>query len=547
MKSLIPYPLANQVPSSGKLKSISIIGFISIVTGFLVLMGWVFNIAVIKTILPQFVSMKFNTAVEFILLGSALLLTQMQSKKGYQIISLILYALIIGISIVSLLQTIFHFNTGIDQIFITDTKPVNQHFPYPGRMSTITATCFALFGLALLGLALKSTLTHKISQYLLNLITAISAIALIGYLYGLSAFYNISYAGSMAIHTAFLLFCASLTASWLQPAFGVNKLFAGQHVGNIMARRLLIIAICITVFFGILSVIGKHYQLFSFNDGLSILIICLICAGFVMLWSMAKWLNRLDKGRRDAEQEVMLANEQLELKVKQRSEKLTNLFAKYRETEAKFKAAFEHSAIGTALVTLKGKWFQVNRSLCDIMGYNEQELISMSFESINGDNRMIETHSENELTLSVVNNSQRIERRYKCKDNSIVWISVNTAAVTNKRGGAIYFVSQFENITKRKKAELSLKAAYKDIEQHVKTIQGIAWKQSHMIRRPLANLQGLTVLLKDDNGDNEVLRHMEKELNALDQIIIEMAEDAACKGITKIVAKKRSFKKPVHI
>ncbi|MET3981589.1 PAS domain S-box-containing protein [Mucilaginibacter sp. UYP25] len=546
MQNAISTSLYSPAPLPGKLRSITLTGFISITIGSLVLTGWIFHIAILQAVLPKFVSMKVNTAIEFILVGFALLVTQFKIRKSHLIIARILYLTVIVIGFASLIESIFQFNLDIDELFFADTAAVNQHLSYPGRMSLITAVCFILLGCSFWGFTTKSNINHIISQYCLNFVTAISAVAIIGYLYGLSSFYSISYAGSIPIHTAFLLFLISLTASWLQPSIGINELFAGKLVGNVMAKRVLIIAVFIILFFGILSLIGRHFKLFSFKNGMSLLIIGFICAGFVMVWNMARWMNKLDTGRRDAETEVALMNDQLELRVKQRSDKLTILMAKYRETEAKFKAAFEHSAIGTALVTLKGKWFQVNRSLCDMMGYKEQELLTMSIDSIYGDNRMVNPHQENELS-AIFSNPGKIERRYKCKDKSIVWISVNTAAVNNKKGGAIYFVSQFEDITNRKNAEINLKAAYKDIENHVKTIQGLAWKQSHMIRRPLANLQGLTGLLKDDNLDSEVLVHIEKELIALDKIIIEMAEDARCKGIKKIVAKKRSFKKPVKI
>lgn len=541
-KSPPPPAVKGPAPLHRQLTAITLTGLASIVIGALVLTGWIFHIIILQTVLPKFASMKFNTAIEFILLGFAMLLMQLQVKKSYRLILRALCLLIVGISFMSFIQTAFQFNAGIDQFIIVDVASIGRHLPYPGRMSPVTAICFVLLGCSFWGFSTQSNRIHLIAQYSLNFVTAVSAIAFIGYLYGLSLFYSISYAGSIAVHTAFLLFFISLTVSWLHPSIGINELFAGRQMGNIMAKRLLFIAVCIVFFFGILSAIGKHFKLFSFNNGISILIICFLCAGFVIVWTMAKWLNKLDKSRRDAEAEVVIINEQLELRVKQRSDKLTALAAKFRETEAKFKAAFEHSAIGIALVTLKGKWFQVNKSLCDMMGYKEQELLTMSIENIYGDNRMILPQMEDEL-LKIFSNPGKIERRYECKDKSIVWISVNTAAVTNKKGGAIYFVSQFEDITKRKNAELNLKEAYKDIEDHVKTIQDIAWKQSHMIRRPLANLQGLTELLKDGSLDNEVLQHIEKELNALDKIIIEMAEDAVGKGIKKIVAKKRTFKK----
>ncbi|OAQ42080.1 hypothetical protein A5893_02905 [Pedobacter psychrophilus] len=524
-----------------KLKSISIIGSISILIGTYVLICWVLKTPVLHTEVLNFVSMKFNTAILFILLGFSLLLTQFQIKNG-RLISVFLYSFIFLISLTSLTQTIFQFNAGIDQLFVYDNITPNEHLSYPGRMSPVTSICFLLFCLSFAGFTFKSNFIHIISQFLLNVITATSSITLIGYLFGLSSLYNTNYIGSLATNSAFLFLFTSLAASWIKPTIGINKLFFGKKVGNIMATRLLNNVVYIILFFGILYRIGKYLEFYSFYGGVSMLIICFISAGFVMVWQMAKWMNSLDKGRRDAEKEVIFMNEKLELKVKQRSEKLSSLLAKYRETEAKFKGAFEHSAIGIALVTLKGKWFQVNRSLCDMMGYKEHELLTMSFENIYGDNRM--TYSELEVNpLKIPSKTGIIERRYKCKDNSIVWISVNTAAVTNKKGSAIYFVSQFEDITKRKKAEMSLKKAYKEIENHVKLIQSVAWKQSHLMRRPLANLIGLTDILKEDHSGSEVLQHIEKELKQLDKIIIEMAEDSLGKGIKKIVAKKRFFKK----
>jgi signal transduction histidine kinase len=137
----------------------------------------------------------------------------------------------------------------------------------------------------------------------------------------------------------------------------------------------------------------------------------------------------------------------------------------------------------------------------------------------------------------------RIEKRYICKDGSIVWISVNIATVTNKKGGPVYFVSQFEDVTERKKAEASLKTAYKEIKKHVKNIQDMAWKQSHLIRSPLANLKGLTDLLNNDPANSQILQYIQAELERMDTVIIGMAEEVSVRGVKQIVVKKRSFKK----
>ena len=82
-------------------------------------------------------------------------------------------------------------------------------------------------------------------------------------------------------------------------------------------------------------------------------------------------------------------------------------------------------------------------------------------------------------------------------------------------------------ISERKNAEQNLKNAYERIQGHINSIKNMAWKQSHLIRSPLANLKGLASMLEDNPSDTEVFNHIQNELNRMDAIIIEMADDAS--------------------
>jgi len=530
-----------------KLPNVSALIFTSLLglaTAVAVMAGWVFDLSPLLSVFSHYATMKFNTALCFALLSAALLLTQLPARRYKMSVFLILSFSVTGIAAVSVSQYLFPVSGGIDQLLLIDKVSIAQHYPYPGRMSVNTALSFMLFGLSLIGFSTQKRALVTISQYLLHIVSVISGLSLVGYLYALPLFYQLYFDSSMAVHTALLFFLLSLSASLLRPVAGLAGLFTGTRIGNSMARRVFLFIICIIIVFGAVRTGMRQYSWFSARIALSLLVICFMAFGLALIWHTAGWLNKFDSLRHDAEEEIKVMNELLEKRVEERSGKLRKLLAKLRESEIKFRAAFEHSAMGIALVSLKGKWLKVNKRLCDIVGYREQELLSMSFHDLTGD-------EDGDAHLEVINEAlknkdatYRIEKRYKCKNGATAWVSINIAAATDKKGGPVYFVSQFEDITERKKAEKHLKDAYKRIQDHVETIKEIAWKQSHLIRSPVANLKGLVEILQTDPAEKDTLKYVQLELERLDAVILEMAEDACSNGATEVVVKKRCLTFP---
>lgn len=127
-----------------------------------------------------------------------------------------------------------------------------------------------------------------------------------------------------------------------------------------------------------------------------------------------------------------------------------------RESEERFRGAFEFAAIGMALVAPDGRWLRVNRSLCEIVGYTAEELLATNFQSI--------THAE-DLDTDVGHVRQMLagalshydmEKRYHHKDGHIVWVLLSVSLVRDAMGEPKYFVSQIQDITNRKLAEEKL-------------------------------------------------------------------------------------------
>ena len=126
------------------------------------------------------------------------------------------------------------------------------------------------------------------------------------------------------------------------------------------------------------------------------------------------------------------------------------------ESEERFRGAFESAAIGMALVAPDGRWLRVNPSLCRIVGYSPEELLATTFQAI--------THPEDlgkdvEFVHRMLEGSishYQLEKRYFHKNGHLVWILLSVSLVRDGDSSPLYFVSQIQDISARKEAEVRL-------------------------------------------------------------------------------------------
>ena len=124
-----------------------------------------------------------------------------------------------------------------------------------------------------------------------------------------------------------------------------------------------------------------------------------------------------------------------------------------RESESRFRGAFEHSAIGMALVSPEGKWLRVNSSLCEMLGYSEEELLAKTFQEITHPDDLETDLEYVRQMLAGAIETYTMEKRYFHKQGHTVWILLAVSLVRESSGNPLHFISQIENITGRKQAE----------------------------------------------------------------------------------------------
>lgn len=118
-------------------------------------------------------------------------------------------------------------------------------------------------------------------------------------------------------------------------------------------------------------------------------------------------------------------------------------------SEATFKTAFEHSAIGMAFLTPEGVFQQVNKELGKITGYKETELCQLNYRQItHADDIEEEEHGVNELKKGIID-VYKTQKRYIHKNGEIVWANLSLSVVRNPDGSPGYMVAFVEDITKQ--------------------------------------------------------------------------------------------------
>src|ERR687897_2279205 len=128
-----------------------------------------------------------------------------------------------------------------------------------------------------------------------------------------------------------------------------------------------------------------------------------------------------------------------------------------REARDHFRSIFDHAPIGVAMVSLEGRYLQVNRSLCEILGYTEEELQALTWQEITHPDDLAASSAYARRIVEGEFPKYHLDKRFLHADGHTVWASLSVSLVRDSEGEPLYFVSQIQDVTERKRAESALR------------------------------------------------------------------------------------------
>lgn len=297
------------------------LGITTALIGVFVLLGWIFDLPNFKSVLPGLVTMKVNTTLGFIFSGTSLWLWHQNANSKQLLLRLtsqILAVIVLCLGLVTLFAYAFNINLGIDQLLIKESANVIATSS-PGRMAPNTALCFLWLGTALI------FLHHRIISVAQSLACGsflIALLGLIGYIFGIHSLYHLTTFTAMAVHTSISFLLLSLGILLASCEYGLMKEVMSVYLGGIIARNLLPLIIGIPILNSGLFLSLYRIDAIPMELGFVIRSIMNILVLSGIVWWNARYLNTIDQKYRYTQQALQEANDNLEIRVYERTEQL---------------------------------------------------------------------------------------------------------------------------------------------------------------------------------------------------------------------------------
>lgn len=174
------------------------------------------------------------------------------------------------------------------------------------------------------------------------------------------------------------------------------------------------------------------------------------------------------------------------------------------EAKERFRTAFDNAPIGMAIVSLEGNWLRANASLCDMLGYAEEEMQELRIGDVTHPDDVAISDQWARGLVAGEYRSYSKDKRYLRKDDSVVWAKLSVSMVRDANETPLYFVAQIEDASARRLAEEEAARLLELEREHVERLRALdvlkdefVASVSHELRTPLTSIKGYLELVLD--------------------------------------------------
>ncbi len=232
-----------------------------------------------------------------------------------------------------------------------------------------------------------------------------------------------------------------------------------------------------------------------------------IVAGLVILILLRRWIPEEEKEIQDQknreshlQQEIAARTSDLEStneRLRQEIVEHTRAVDALRKSEERLARTEEFSLVMTTHVALDGQWLKVPPTLCQLLGYDEKDLLSQNFKTITHpeDFEMDWQHCQRLIHGEM--RSYEVEKRFMHSDGHTVWVYLNCSVVKDEDGKPLHFLAYIRDITDRKRMEVEREQLAAELmhAQKMEAVGRLAGGVAHEFNNRLMTILGNTEFL----------------------------------------------------
>lgn len=407
--------------------------------GVIFILGWAFDIAILKSPGPDFSTIKSNVGLAFIFIGISIWLEQTNRvNRKYKRLAPILAYITAIIGILTITEYLFHINLGIDQILLKENLgAINTSSP--NRMGIIAAVNLLIAGITLI--LMDKKVSRPYAQFLALLGGVITSIVLLGYTYNSPSLYYpaVNYTGiALYASLTFIIIFASILS--IHPDSGFMKTLTSRGLGGYLSRRLLPAVIFLPVLLGGLYVLGLDYRLINNTLGVALYTILTIIILTTLLWFTSNSINLMDGKRLNIREELRRLNT-------------------YNRSliEANLDLLF--------IIDPNGIITDVNNSTESVTGYSREKLLGSNFSNYFKKPEMARAVYQRVFQKGMIRDYPLDIKNSSGKTTPVLY---NATLYSNENGEVVGVLASARDITELKKVELELKMYRDNLEKQVK-------------------------------------------------------------------------------